>query len=136
MLNLLTAIKSKFIGSSLSTDVDGRIFYKESPQNSQFPYVVYFIVSDVPDNVFAKDGESVLMQFSLFSSSGGATEIATMYKDLKALLDDCSLTITSNNLVWFKRVNLTTMVDEITTVDGLQKVDHWAVDYEVTMQES
>ena len=54
-----------------------------------------------------------------------------MYKDLKALFDECSMTITSNTLVWMREQNLTTMSEEITTVDGLQKVEHWAVDFEV-----
>ena len=115
----------------MSTDVDGRIFYKEAPQNSQFPYCVYFIISGIQDKTFTEHYTNTLIQFSLFSSSEGATEIATMYKDLKALFDECSMTITSNTLVWMREQNLTTMSEEITTVDGLQKVEHWAVDFEV-----
>lgn len=136
MVNLLTAIYSKTSGSALSADVGGRIFLDRAPDNTEFPYVVFFIVSGVPDDVFTKDGESVLIQFSLFSASSGATEITNMYKDLKALFDDCSLTITSNTLQWFKRENLTTMIEDITTVNGAQQIKHWAVDYNVTIQES
>lgn len=131
MLNILTAIKSKFTGSTLSTDVGGRIYADEAPQGVQCPYVVYFVVSSVPDRTFTERYANTLIQFSLFSSSGGVTEIATMYNDLKTLFDECSLTITSNTLVWMREQNLTTMINEVTTVDGLQTVKHWACDYEI-----
>jgi hypothetical protein len=66
----------------------------------------------------------------------GATEITTMYNDLLSLLDECSMTITSNNLVTFEFSNLVTMVDEITTPSGTATLKHWAVDFEVMTQES
>lgn len=132
MLNLLTAIKSKFSGSALSTDVGGRIYLEDqAPQKAQFPYVVYFVVSCTPERTFTERYTNTLIQFSLFSASGGATEIATMYNDLKTLFDECSLTITSNSLVWMREANITTMLNDVTTVDGLQTVKHWACDYEV-----
>lgn len=134
MNNLLSALMTKTVGSNFSNDVGGRIYLDNAPQEAEFPYVVFFIVSDVPDNVFAKNGESILIQFSLFSSSESAVEITTMHNDLKALFDDCSLTITSNTLIWFRRDGLTPMVDEITTPTGTQSVKHWAVDYEIITQ--
>ena len=139
MINLLSSIYSKTSGSALSSDVGGRIYPDQYPQDlgpPVFPYVVFFIVSGVPEDCFAKDGETVIVQFSLFSASSGNVEIGTMYSDLKALFDDCSLTITSNNLVWCRRTNIVTMVDEITVQDASQMVRHWAVDYEITMQEA
>jgi len=134
MLNILTAIKSKFTGSALSTSVGGRIYLDEAPQGAQFPYVVYSIVSGVPDDNFKTDMDEILFQVSLFSSSTGATEIATMYNDLKTLLDDAVLTITGWTNVMTSRQNLTTMTDEVTTTDGLQKVKHWAVDYSIIVE--
>jgi hypothetical protein len=132
--NLLTAIMTKTTGSALSIDVGGRIYLDQAPDNSTFPYVVFFIVSDVPEKTFSEDFENVLIQFSLFSASSGATEITTIYTDLKSLFDECSLSITGNTLVWMKRANLTTMVDDITIQDGTQAVKHWAVDYDIMTQ--
>jgi hypothetical protein len=134
MLNILTAIKSKFTGSALSTSVGGRIYLDEAPQKTPYPYVVYSIVSGVPDDNFKTDMDEILFQVSLFSSSTGATEIATMYNDLKTLLDDAVLTITGWTNVMTSRQNLTTMTDEVTTTDGLQKVKHWAVDYSIIVE--
>jgi hypothetical protein len=136
MKNFLTAIFGKTSGSALSSDVGGRIYLDEAPAGCEFPYVVFQVVSGNPDNVFAKKGKDVLIQFSLFSTSKGATEITTMYADLIALYDECSMTITSNNLVLMAWQNLVTMVDEITTPEGTGTVKHWAVDFEVTTQES
>ncbi len=131
MLNLLTAIKSKFSGSALSTDVDGRIYLDQAPENCQCPYVVYFIVSGVQDKTFTEHYTNTLIQFSLFSASEGATEISTIYRDLKTLFDECSMTITSNTMVWMREQNLTTMIEDVTTVDGIQTLKHWAVDFEI-----
>ena len=141
MNNLLTALMTKITTgpSAFFNDVGGRVYLDAVPASEMpvtFPYCVFFIVSGTPEDVFAKDGESILIQFSLFSASSGAAEITTMYADLKALLDDCSFTITSNVLNWFRRVNLTTMGEDITTGDATQAAKHWAVDYEVIIQES
>ena len=131
MNNILTAIYGKFTGSALLSDVGGRIYLDRAPDNCEFPYVVYSIVSAVPEKTFTEHYTNTLIQFSLFSSSSGATEITTMYNDLKTLFDECSLTITSNTLVWCKEQNLTTMTDDITTPTGTQTVKAWHIDFEV-----
>lgn len=134
MNNLLTSIMSKTIGSTLSTGVGGRIYLDQAPAETEFPYIVFFIVSDTPDYTFKFDHEEVLVQFSIFSTSKSASEISTIYNNLKALFDDCTLSITGNTLVHFWRQNLTTMVDEIETPTGTIGVKHWAVDYLVRME--
>jgi hypothetical protein len=134
MKNILTAIFGKFANSDLSSYVGGRIYLDQAPESCEFPYVVYFVVSSTPDDVFAKKGQQTLIQFSLFSANPSAVEISTMHGYLKALFDDCSLTITSNTLFWMHEVNLTTMVDEITVAEGVQSVKAWHADYEVVTQ--
>lgn len=136
MNNLLSSIMTKTTGSALSTDVNGRVFLDRAPEETEFPYVSFFIVSGVPDDVFNKKGKDIILQFDLFSNSEGAAEITDMYNDLHSLFDDCSLAITSNNLVWMKETNVTTMTEDITTASGTQKVKHWAVDYQIQTQSS
>ena len=131
MNNILSAIYGKFTGSALSADVGGRIFLDQAPDGTAFPYIVYFVVSATPEKTFSEIFTDTLIQFSLFSASAGAAEITTMYADLKALLDECALTITGSTLVWMREVNLTTMVEDITVADATQTVKHWAVDFEV-----
>lgn len=131
MNNLLASIMTKISGSTFSTDVGGRIFLDEAPHGSDYPYCVFFIVSDVPANTFSDLLDDILIQFSLFSESQGATEITTIYNDLVALFDNCSLTIATDTHIWMMRENLTTMVEDIETPSGNQRVKHWAVDYSI-----
>ena len=129
MNNLLTAIMTKLTGSALSSDVGGRIFADEAPDGAPFPYVIFLIISDVPDNTFTDDLHEILIQFSLYSTSSGLAEITDMYADLKALFDDCTLAITSTTFLFMKRQSMTTMFDAITTPAGEVGVRHWAADY-------
>jgi len=132
MTNILTALYGKFAGSSLSSDVGGRLFLDQAPDGCEYPYVVYQIVSGVPDKTFTEVYTDTLIQFSLFSSSSSVLEIATMYADLKTLLDECSLTITGSTLVWMREQNLVTMMEDITAPDGTtQRCRHWGVDFEI-----
>lgn len=131
MNNLLTAIYGKFAGSALSTAVGGRIFLDQAPDNCEFPYIVFFIVSANQEKTFTENMTNTLIQFSLFSASESAVEITGMYANLTALLDECSLTITGATLVWMREQNVTTMIEDITVADASQKVKHWAVDYDV-----
>ena len=133
---LLAAIYSKLTGSALSSDVGGRVYLDEAPAGCEFPYIVFFIVSGVPDNVFNKYGESVMIQFSLFSDSAGAAEITDMFNDLTAIYDDAQLTVTGYSMIIMERQNLVTMVEEIETTEGKQAVKRWAVDYEAVIQKS
>ena len=134
MNNLLTAIRSKATGSTLSTYVGGRIYLDEIPENVPvvYPYVTFFIVSGTPEKTFTEDHQNVLIQFSMFSTSSGATEITTMYNRLKALYDECTLTITGKTFYRMYETNLITMVDDAVAPDGsTARVKHWAADYEI-----
>jgi len=137
MNNILTAIKTKLTGSALSTAVGGRVYLDRALPGAAFPYVVYFVVSAVPEDDFKRDGESTLIQFSLFSASTSPVEVSGLFDQLKTLFDDCTLTITGNTLVWCIRRGLQTMTEEITVgSSGAQSVKHWAVDYEIITQET
>lgn len=136
MKNTLTALYGKFSGSSFSSDVSGRIYIDQAPERVEFPYCVYFVVSGVPDNVFAKKGKEFIVQFSLFSASKRETEITTMFNDLLSLLDETTFSITGHTLIACEFDNLTSMVEEITTTDGTATVKHWAVDFRIVTQEA
>lgn len=136
MKSLTTAIYGKLSGSSLNTDIGGRMYKGEAPQGAEFPYVVYSVVSNVPEYPGGKTLESVLVQFSLFSITSGTTEIEDMLTHLQSLYDDCSLSITSETLIYFIRGNMTQMRDEIETPNGTTGVWHYAQDYDVLVVRS
>jgi hypothetical protein len=131
MDSLLSAIITKTAGSAFSADVGGRIYLDHAPDLAEFPYCVFFIVSDVPMDTFTDSLDDVLIQFSLYSASSGAAEVAGMYNDLRSLFDNCILSITGGNFVSMRRQNLQTMVEEVITQAGTQMVKHWAVDYQI-----
>jgi len=129
--NLLTAIYGKLAGSTLSTAIGGRMYLDQAPDKPTFPYVVFFIVSSVPEKTFTEDMSETLIQFSIYSASSSATEISAIYAALKTLYDECSLTITGSSLVWMKETNLVTMTEDMTTATGTTTLKHWAIDFEV-----
>jgi len=131
VINLTTALMTKFSGSALDTALAGRLFKGRAPEGAAYPYAVYLIVSDVPEKTFTEDFEDVLIQFSLFSSASSSSEVEDLFTYLKALYDECAMTITGSTLVWMKRVNATLTVEDHTTPDGTVEVWHYAVDYEV-----
>lgn len=133
---LLTAIMTKTVGSALATAVGSRIYVDEAPQGTAYPNVVFFIVSDIPDPVYSKGGEDILIQFSLRSTSRGLTEITGLYNNLRTLFDDCALTITGDTHIWMKRETLATSMEDITTTSGTVGCKHWAVDYRILTQET
>ena len=131
MRALTTAICSKFLGSLLDDDVNGRFYEDEAPAGAEFPYVVYMIVSSVHERTFSECLENTSIQFSLFSSSSSSGEVKDMYDHLRILFDECSLEINGDTLIWMREENLAVMIDDILTTEGTGGVRHWAVDYEV-----
>jgi hypothetical protein len=84
----------------------------------------------VLEKTFADEMRNTLIQFSLYSSSSSVAEITGLYNDLKTLLDESSLSITSNKSISIEEVNLVTSTENITTIDGSQEIRAWHVDYE------
>jgi len=136
MKNLTTSIYSKTTGSALASRVDSRIYKGRADQGSDYPYVVFNVISDVPDDTFTEELEDVLDQFSLFSATYGTTEVENMYTDLKTLYDKCTLSITGSTLLHMLRQNAVLMPEDHTapsgvTTGGTIPVWHYAVTYEI-----
>jgi len=132
-MNILRpGIEAKLSGSAIETDVGSRWYYLEA-DTPDYPRLVFSSVSDITDNVFAKKGENVLVQFDLFSmQSAGKTEIETMKVDTIALFDDCSLTLTGHTLHGFRRTNIIGPLSEDISAlqDGSNLIYHTIVEYE------
>jgi len=134
VLNLTTAIYSQISGSDFASDIGSRFFKGQAPEGTVYPYAVYQVVSDVQNNTFSNDHEDVIIQFSLYSSASGTTQIENMLTHLKALYDECSMSITDETLIWFKRDNAVFQVEDHTTPSGTQRVWAWYVDYRVIVE--
>lgn len=132
MLNLTTAIYSKFSGSDLSTAIGGRLFKGQAPDGADYPFCVFFVVTDTPDRTFTEDFQDVVVQFSLFSITSGTTEVENLYNYLNALYDDKTpFGVTGSTLIWMRRSQANFLVEDHTTPTGTQRVWAYHVDYEV-----
>jgi len=132
MLNLSTAIYGKLSGSALADHIGTRLYKGRAPENATYPYIVFMIVSNVPEKTFSENFEITTIQFSIFSSTSGSTEAENIYTDLKTLYDECAMTVTSSTwFYWMKRLNATLMVEDHTVKAGTIQVWHYAVDYEI-----
>lgn len=131
MKNLTTAIYGKLSGSALASHIGTRLYKGRAPTNASYPYIVYNLISNYPDDTFSEDLENAIIQFSIFSTTSGSTEAEDIYADLKTLYDDCTMTITGETLLYMMRTHAILMVEDHTTDSGTIKVWHYAVDYEI-----
>ncbi len=135
---LLQAINTKIVDSALFNDCSGRI-YLDQADSPDYPRVVYSIVSAVPDRTFSERYQEILIQFSLFSAkSAGMAVMTTMYADLVSLLDEQSMAISGDTLVWMREENLVTTMETLTTPlpDGSNGVLAWHVDFSITIKKA
>ena len=131
MLNLTAAIWGRLAGSALSAHIANRMFKGQAPKGVDYPYAVFFVVSDVPDHTFTEDFEDVILQFSLFSMASGTTEIENMYDDLKTLYDECEFSIEEEELIWMRESNSIFLVEDHTTPMGTRRVWVYHVEFEI-----
>jgi hypothetical protein len=134
MNSLLAALITKLTGTELWTAVAGRVYLDRAPELAVFPYVVFSIISSVPQDTFAERIEDTLIQFDLYSTSEGATEITTLYEALKATLKNGSLAVAGSTHLWLTQENLTTTTEDLVTPAGTVGCKHWSVDYSIGVQ--
>ena len=131
MKALTTAIYGKMAGSAFGTAIGSRLFKGQAPDGTEYPYSVYQLVTNSPERTFTEDFENTTIQFSLFSTASGTTEIENMFSALKALYDEQSFTIAGSTLVWMRRATTVFNVEDHTTPTGTQRVWAYHVDFEI-----
>ena len=111
---------------------NGLHFYTP-PQGTEFPYGIFFLVSNVPKDNFVEEFENSLIQFTLFSSRETADDPADEICDLYGKLDDvynkCSLPIDGYTLVSMLRESSSLLPLE----DGVYQYN---IDYYVLIEKS
>ena len=93
---LYSGVSAKAV--TLQTSLTGGLHFYTATQNTNYPYAVYFMVSNVPERTFQERFENSIIQFNIFSSREHSTdapsEIVGIRDDLVDLYDECALTIT------------------------------------------
>jgi hypothetical protein len=75
--------------------------------------------------------DDIVIQFSIYSEKSSSTEVHDAMTDLKAMFDDCRLTVSGGTVVSFFRLNDGLELEEIPTSSGVHKVWHYHTDYRV-----
>ena len=102
---LLTGIYARFNAlpiNAFKTAISGRLYSRYAPQGTPFPYAVLDIVTGIGDWNFTQSFDDVDLQVSLFSQSTSETEIGNLYSTLRALYDDCSLTVAGHTALFMQ----------------------------------
>lgn len=133
MINILTALYTKLSSSTFMSELDGRVYLDKYPEDESptYPYCIYSVVTSPKDRTFTEEYRDTIVQFSIYSESSSATELPNIYAYLVSLLDECSMSIISNTLVWCREINLVSDTVEAQTKDGTKIVKVWYVDFEI-----
>lgn len=138
LTNLCTALYSRFTAvdgtgsqNAFYTAINGQLFEDEAPAGTQYPYAVYMIVTAPKERTFSEIYTNITLQLSIFSSNMDSSEIKGLYQKAVALFDECQLSITGSKLVWMREENLSTLIEEVTTPTGTERVRAYHIDFEI-----
>ena len=104
--NLFKAIYSKATAAgNFNTAIGGRFYLSEAPKVVTFPYAVYHLISNVPDNYFGIEmHHSSRIQINLYDDDNSAAAgITDAFQYCTELFDDCTLTVTGDTFVHMER---------------------------------
>ena len=102
ILNLFDTVPHSDFYDSIS----GELHLVDAPQDTAFPYVVFFLVTHIHDWMFdPEEYEIIRIQFNAHSKDTSGLEITDICNKLIAQFDDCedSMTVAGYNVVWFRR---------------------------------
>jgi hypothetical protein len=104
MKALCDSIVSKFTGNaSLKAATPGGLHFSEAPQSKPMPFVVYDIISAMPDYTFTENYEGATVQFAIYSNTSDSAQVNDIFGKLIAVFDWCTLTLTGYTSIYMKR---------------------------------
>jgi hypothetical protein len=112
------------------SDVSGRMYHNVAPQESVFPYCVYFSVDDVDDLDFTDEHEEFTIQFNIFSQNNSAREAGNLLESLKNMFDNCNLNVTGWSHLQFQR----DMVTPNNDFNQVPPIQGYGVTYDVLLE--
>jgi len=135
MNSLFTAIWDRFSSTTASgfyNDLSGRMYLNHAPQETTFPFCVYFVVSDFDELDFAEEREDFAMQFNVFSENNSATEAGNLLGSLKTMFDNCSLTVTNWRHILFQR----NFIAQNNDFSQVPPIHGYSVEYDILLEKT
>lgn len=124
-------------GGDFYNDVSGRLFHGEAPEGVEYPYAVFFIISDTDDDTFSEELQDIYIQFSLFSGASSSAEILDMNTHLKTMFNKTQFAVTGNTVIIMNRLQTNgptyTPADVVAGTGFYWQTD---VDYEIHVQKN
>lgn len=110
----------------------GRLYPEKAPEAPTSPYVVYTLITGIPDPTFTSDGEILNYQFTIFNKAIAQPlnrdTINEVIKKLTAAYDDATLTITGHTSVGVTR-------GTYGSLPTLENVQSWMANYELMIED-
>ena len=85
------------------TDLVTGIFDFKAPQGTAYPYVCYWIVTDMRADTFKNWMDELLVQIDIFSNKGSASEVGTIAKAIAGVMDEAILVVSGYTNVFCQR---------------------------------
>ena len=123
-------IYDKLNVSSITDLLNGGINHYKAPQGTQFPFIVYFIVTDVRADTFDNWRDDILLQIDIFSDSNSAEEAENIAEKVAAQMDEASITATGYNVFFCQRGETRLFWEEENSVF------HKVMEYRIVMSKS
>ena len=123
--NLFAPVGAK---PTIYTNLSGKLYLTEAPQNTSFPYAIYHLVSNDYDFQFREDFEEFLIQFTIFDDNASAVNIGTYFENLKTLYDWSSPTVTGYTVISVTR--------EIAELLRFDDVWQYVVQYHILLEKN
>lgn len=128
MTDLFAAIVTRYGAVALSSSLTGGLWNTEAPQETECPYGVFQLISDVPDWTFEEDFENILFQFNLFSDTSDPVEICILFELLKTAFDFFDLIIDNHEIV--------SLVRENSILTRIENIWQYNVTYRIVFQKN
>jgi hypothetical protein len=103
MNDLFQAVYAKFTGSTLEDNLAGGLHNTKAPQDADYPYVVFYLISDVPHWTFDANMENVLIQFTIYDENPSVENVGNLYGYLIDLYDWSTLDLDDYHSIYIKR---------------------------------
>ena len=114
---------------AIYTSLGGRLRHHTARQGDPFPYCVYAFLGLGPDHWMGGElQEEITMQFNLFTNESSAVNLNTYYKQLTALFDECTLTVSGYDFLRMERTWAYPLRDVI------NEVWQYTIQYRITVE--
>jgi len=110
---IITKYKASTGAGTLYAGLTGGLWNSQAPQNTSYPYAVFYLISDVPSHTMQGTFtyytyEDCLVQFSIYDDDTAQDTVEDIYDKLTDLFDEATLTL----------VNFTREFDHLEKIRG------------------